>query len=362
MNRSTEHLTRVFRLQSMLREWDLDAVLLTSPTAVRYFSAFSGSNGMLLVRRRKIALYTDVRYEEQAAQESLHCEVHIARTETLLQTASGLGHFRTLEAIGIEDRHMTVAIHRNAKLLARPARLHPLGDRLEHLRMRKSPLEIHQIERAVAVTDAVFADVLALLQPGVREREIAAEISYRHRLRGADGDSFDPIVLFGARTSLIHGTPGDARLRKGDAILIDMGCIVDGYCSDMTRMCVVGVPSRRLRMLHTALCEAQDAARDVVAPGVTGRIVDGCARAVLVNHGVDDLFTHGLGHGVGLDIHELPRLSAAYEGRLELGHVVTIEPGIYEAGRIGARMEDMVVVEVGGARTLTRTPHDLVQV
>lgn len=351
----------MLRLRSMLRTWKLDAVLLTSPTAVRYVTGFSGSNGMVLVRARSAHFYTDARYDEQAAAEVPHMPVHVARTSSLLALASSLGHLRALGTIGFEDRHVNVAQHANMRTLAAGARLRALGDRLDVLRMVKDAGELAAIERAVAITDAVFAEVCSMLAPGVREREIAAEISYRHRLHGADGDSFDPIVLFGARTSLVHGTPGDARLREGDAVLIDMGCRVAGYCSDMTRMCVAGGAARRLRRMHAALCEAQDAARGLCVPGTDAREIDAVARVVLATHGLDALFTHSLGHGVGLDIHELPRLSPLYDGRLAEGHVVTIEPGAYDAGRLGARVEDMVVIESTGARTLTRTPRTLVE-
>lgn len=351
----------MLRVQGMLRTWKLDAMLLTSPTAVRYVTGFSGSNGMVLLRRRSAHFYTDARYEEQAAVEVPHMQVHVARTSSLLAHCASLGHLRALGVIGFEDRHVNVAQHANMRTLAGGARLRALGDRMDVVRMVKGPVELAAIERAVAITDAVFAEVCRVLAPGVREREIAAEISYRHRLHGAEGDSFDPIVLFGTRTSLVHGTPGDARLREGDAVLVDMGCRAAGYCSDMTRMCVAGGAARRLRRMHAALCEAQDAARALCVPGADAREIDAAARTVLAAHGLDALFTHSLGHGVGLDIHELPRLSPLYDGRLAEGHVVTIEPGAYDAGRIGARVEDMVVIEANGARTLTRTPRTLVE-
>lgn len=351
----------MLRLQTMLRTWKLDAVLLTSPSALRYVSGFSGSNGMVLLRRRSAHFYTDARYDEQAAAEVAHMPVHVARASSLLVLAAELGHLRALGTIGFEDRNVNVAQHANMRRLAAGARLRALGDRLDVLRMVKSVGEVAAIERAVAITDAVFGEVCRMLVPGVREREIAAEISYRHRLHGADGDSFDPIVLFGTRTSLVHGTPGDARLREGEAVLVDMGCRVGGYCSDMTRMCVAGGAARRLRRMHAALCEAQDAARELCVPGAHARTVDAAARAILTVHGLDALFTHSLGHGVGLDIHELPRLSPLYDGTLAEGHVVTIEPGAYDTGRLGARVEDMVVIEATGARTLTRTPRTLVE-
>jgi len=232
---------------------------------------------------------------------------------------------------------------------------------VEDLRTEKFPDEIAAIRRAVRISERVWHEVLPLLRAGVRERDIAAEITYRHRLQGADGDAFPPIVLFGKRTSLIHGQPSAARLRSGQPVLMDFGCRVDGYVSDLTRTIFLGKASRRMREIYAAVREAQTIGREALHPGIPAVEVDRVVRDHIVACGFGPYFEHGLGHGIGLEVHERPALSWRNTDPLEEGAVVTVEPGVYIPGVGGVRIEDDMLVTADGAASLSRLPRDLME-
>lgn len=340
----------------MLPEHGVDAMLCSSLVNIRYVSGFSGSNALLLVGPRTARLYTDSRYEEQAAAETRGVSVHVARRGTLLELAESLGHFHPGTRLGIEADHLTVSMERTVRKRSTGCRVIRLEGLVESLRLTKDAVEISAIRHAVSISDTVFSEILPLLDEGVSERDIAAEISFRHRRHGAERDAFEPIVLFGRRTSLIHGSPGAARLRAGAPVLIDMGCRWNGYCSDMTRMVCVGAFPQPVARAMDGLREAVEHAASLLRPGESARTIDSAARTVLASTGMAEYFPHALGHGVGLDIHELPRLSPMSDMMIREGDVVTIEPGVYFPGRFGARLENLYRVTASGAACLTRTP------
>jgi Xaa-Pro aminopeptidase len=245
-------------------------------------------------------------------------------------------------------------------LLPLGASLQPLPGIVENLRMTKSPEEIAQIRKSVRVNSEAYARTLRRVRLGMRERDIAAELDYQMRLHGAEKPAFDTIVAAGERSALPHAQPTGRKLEENDLLLIDMGACLDGYMSDMTRMAFLGIPNKRVRTLYSAVLEAQTAAIEAVRPGVTAARVDGAAREVLKRHGLDRQFVHSTGHGLGLEIHEGPRIGKKDPTKLLAGMVITIEPGAYVDGWGGVRIEDTVLVTTSGYEVLTPTTKEFV--
>jgi len=358
ISRSPEFAFRLRALRALLRESGLDAMLVSDLSNVRYLCGFTGSNGWLLVRRRSAVFVTDTRYTEQAASEVREASVLIAGQERLSDALLRSGALNGVSLLGFEAEHMSFAAHRVLAKLFKGVKLLPSAEAVETLRMIKSGNELGEMRKAIRITETALQEVIAELQPGVSEQSIAASITYHMRRLGADGDAFNPIVLFGPRTSLVHGTPGAARLKKGQLVLFDIGCRVNGYCSDLTRTFAFGRVPRTLKENYEHVREAQQAARSAVREGVTARSVDMLVREMLAKAGLDRFFGHALGHGLGLDVHESPLISQRNTQPLEAGHVVTIEPGVYIPGEGGIRIEDDVLVLPDGSETLTTFPRE----
>ncbi len=358
MSTPAPYAARQHALRAALHTRGLRALLVTHPVHVRWLCGFTGSNGWLLLRSRDAVFVTDPRYEEQAAAEVREARILHAGTLRLSEALQQDKAFRNLRALGIEEEHVTVALQRSIAERCAPARPRAVAGVLEELRERKSSDEIDCIRRAIAISERVLHEVLRELRPGVSERDIAAEITYRHRRAGADGDAFPPIVLFGTRSSLIHGQPSEARLRKGQLVLIDMGCTVRGYHSDITRTVGFGRVPVKFRRMYEQLRASQEEARAAVTPGMTASALDALARTSLERADLARYFTHALGHGLGLDVHEAPILSSRSNATLRAGMVVTIEPGLYLPGEGGMRLEDDVLVMPEGGETLTSLSRD----
>ena len=348
-------------LQRHLSEGICDALLVTYLPHVRYLSGFTGSNGWLLVRKRSTVLLTDPRYREQAEQEVVGIRVHIVAGRTMTAALSNDGLLRHVRELGVEAAHLDYVTFTNLRKSLDPVRLVALHDAVEEQRAVKFPDEIACIRRAVRISERVWEEILPLLRPGVREIEIAAEITYRQRLLGADGDAFPPIVLFGARSSLIHGQPSTARLRAGQPVLMDFGCRVNGYVSDITRTVFLGGASRRMRAIYRVVRDAQELGRSEIREGLPADALDRLVRTFIDEQGYGDYFEHGLGHGIGLEVHEQPTLSWRNSDPLESGAVVTIEPGVYVPGLGGVRIEDDMLVTDAGAQSLTGLTRELVE-
>jgi Xaa-Pro aminopeptidase len=342
----------------------LDAVLVSRTAGKRWLSGFalaageeptSGWSGTLLLTAERRLVLADARYTEQAEHECPGWEVRRTRGlihEGLLDVAGELGVAR----VGAEARILSHADW--AALAERGLDLVPLDEELEALRLVKDAAEIDAIGRACALTDRCFEHLLATVRPGMTEREVAWELTGWFRANGAEALAFDPLVLVGARAAMPHGKPSDAAVSVGQPLLLDFGCQVDGYRSDMTRTVFVGEPDAEARRRYEAVRAAQQAAYEAVAVGVIGSEVDGTARHSLEANGLGEAFTHGLGHGIGLETHEEPRL-LTWHRPLETGMVFTLEPGVYLPGEIGIRIEDTVVLETTGPRRLTHSPREL---
>jgi Xaa-Pro aminopeptidase len=335
----------------------VSAFLVTALPNVRYLSGFTGSNGALLVSRDRSLLLTDPRYDLQAGAEA-DCEVKIARGPLVTAVGTWVKRLR-LKDLGFERTRIRFDEYEQLKSSLSGLRLKPVSGAIEQLRMVKSAPELATIQTSVELNSAALDQALRQLKPSMTEIDLAAEIEYRMRTSGADGPAFETIVASGRRSSLPHARPTDQVIQRDELLLIDMGASVAGYASDMTRTYAVGKLDSKRRRLYRAVLEAQLAAIDAVKPGVTSSKVDGAARNVLGSFGLDKLFIHSTGHGLGLEIHERPRVGRKERTKLEPGMVITIEPGAYDEHLGGVRIEDTVVVTPSGCKVLTPTRKEL---
>ena len=336
-----------------------DATLITHPADVRWLSGFTGSNGAVAIAGGRAVLCTDGRYTEQARAEAPDLRVLVGK-KSATQLALDWVLARGATRCAFEARHTTVAAletMRKAlpKELGAGRRTFFLATEglVARLREIKSEAEIATMRRAAKLGCELFAEMPGYMLPGVSEAEIALTLEVEARTRGAEAMSFDTIVAGGPRSALPHGKASTARLPKRGFVTLDFGVVLDGYCSDMTRTVHMGRASREARAVYDAVLEAQEAAVAAVAPGVSCAAVDEAARSVLKRAGLGKYFSHSTGHGVGLEIHEGPRIAAKAEQKLEPGMVITIEPGAYLPGALGVRIEDMVLVTEVGAEVLT---------
>jgi Xaa-Pro aminopeptidase len=334
----------------------VDGILVTHLPDVRYLCGFTGSNAALVLAGRRTVLFTDGRYTEQAKVEAVGTRVVIAKKPAVVAACEWTAVAK-VRRCGFDAAHTTVAAL-EAMRKAVPAKTRrgmfvAVGPLVARMREVKDAEEIAKIRTAARVGCELFEGMLTYLQAGLTEAEAAATLEYAARLAGAEGMSFDTIVASGVRSALPHGRATAAKLPKRGFVTLDFGVILDGYCSDMTRTVHMGKAMPGERDVYDSVLEAQEAAVAAVAPGVTAGEVDEAARSVLRRVKLDQYFSHSTGHGVGLEIHEGPRLAAKQKQVLEQGMVITIEPGVYMPGRFGLRIEDMVLVTAGGGEVLT---------
>lgn len=354
----TEYGLRRERLARSLKPARVDALVVTALPNVRYLSGFTGSNGLLLVTRDRELLFTDPRYQTQAPQES-DCDVKIAKGPLVPEVLKWVKRLK-LRAVGFERNRVSYETYTALKANAVDVRLKPLDGVVERLRMLKSPGEIAAIRASVQLNSEALQQALRRFNRRMTEIDLAAEIEYRMRRLGADGPAFDTIVASGSRTALPHAHPSERTIQANKLLLVDMGAAVAGYASDMTRTYAVGKLEPRAQRMYRAVLESQLAAIDAVQPGVTCASVDRAARQVLRKYGLDKLFIHSTGHGLGLEIHESPRVGRKEETKLDAGMVITIEPGVYAEEFGGIRIEDTVAVTAHGSDILTPTGKELV--
>lgn len=354
----SRHADRVARLRPLLRKHQLDALIISSPVHLRYLLGFTGTNGIGVFGRRTACFLTDSRYRLQSARQVRAARRCITQ-RPLLEAIAEHHCLRGLTRVGFESHHLTFQQYRVLRRTFPHVTFVPTTGIVEHLLLVKDATELSAIRAATRITDAVFLELLQCIRPGMREKDIAAEISYRQRRLGADGDAFEPIVAGGERGSQPHARAGDRLVRRGELLTLDFGCTVRGYHSDLTRTIALGKPSRRAREIHAIVLEAQGAARAAARGGMTARELDGVARAVITAAGYGAAFSHSLGHGIGLHIHERPRVSALSNDTLMAGSVITIEPGIYVPGWGGVRIEDDVLLTATGCSVLTTAPREL---
>jgi Xaa-Pro aminopeptidase len=339
----------------------IDALLISALPNIRYLSGFTGSNALLLVTPGGNTLFTDPRYSIQAAQETSGCQVKTARGPLVAEAAQAIKK-RKLKRIGFErGRLLFDTWQRLKEAVPLGAALKPVGPVVEELRMVKTPEEIARIRGAVICNSLAFEATLPRIRPGVRESEIAAELEYQMRRHEAEKASFDTLVAAGPRSALVHAQPTAEPVGANQLLLIDMGATRAGYVSDMTRTLFLGKSGRKVRRMYDSVLAAQLAGIAAVREGVMAEEVDRAARRVLRADGLDKAFVHSTGHGLGLEIHEAPRLGKKDKTRLRAGMAITIEPGVYVEGFGGIRIEDTVVVTANGCEVLTPTTKEFIE-
>ena len=356
--------TRLARAREILDELDLDALLVSRSAAKRWLAGFvmargdeltSGYSGTLLITREAQLVLADGRYVEQAEGDCPGWEVR-GTSKPIEDEVPLIAAQRGAHRVGAEAK---VLSHDDwTAIEAAGMELVPVDEPLAPLRLVKDAHELAAIERACVLTDACFAYLTGIVRPGMTEREIAWELEGWFRANRAEDIAFEPLVLVGARAAMPHGHPSDMAVVSGEPLLIDFGCQVDGYRSDMTRTVFFGEPSPETWRRYEAVRQAQQLAFEAAAPGVIGSELDRVAREHLASQGLGEAFTHGLGHGIGLETHEAPILKF-WDRPLEAGMVFTLEPGVYFPGEIGIRIEDDVVLSDAGPRRLTNAPREL---
>lgn len=342
----------------------VDALIVTHLPDVFYLSGFTGSNAVLLVLSDSAHLFTDGRYTIQAREEALGARVHIVKVP-LLDACGGLlaqRARRTKLRAGFDPTRVSLADWtRLKKAGGSRLRWKPVAALVEGLRQIKDADELATMREAAKVGSEVMAEVIALIRPGVTELELAAEIDYRMRRKGAEGPSFESIVASGARSALPHARPTAKPLQKSELVVLDLGAILRHYCSDLTRTVYVGRAPAKVRKWYRAVEQAQEAALEALRVGATAGAVDRAARSTLDRNKLGRYFVHSTGHGLGIEVHEYPRIGRKQPQKFRAGNVVTLEPGIYLEGVGGIRIEDDVAVSDGGAEVLTSAPRGLLE-
>jgi Xaa-Pro aminopeptidase len=355
--------SRLPRLRAALGASELPALLVTSRPNVRYLTGFTGSAGMLLVTADDALLVTDGRYRTQSAEqvEAANVDAHVEIGTTMAdQRAIFTRALAGFDRVGLEEYSITWGEQREFVEAFGAVTVVPAGSPVEELRRVKDAGEIDRIRTACAIASEAFEALLSRLGDGITEQEFALALEFGMRERGASGNSFDPIIASGPNGAKPHAYPSNRTIARNELIVCDFGCIVDGYCSDMTRTVSVGDPGPDARRLYDVVLESQQAGRAAVAADVECAAVDRASREVIDDAGWGAAFSHSTGHGVGLQIHEAPRVASTARDTLLVSDVVTVEPGVYLPGIGGVRIEDTVVVTAAGAEPLTLTPKDLV--
>jgi Xaa-Pro aminopeptidase len=361
---------RTERVSEWLGERSLDALLVTHPVNVRYLTGFTGSNGLAVVGEPGLGLrlfLTDFRYLTQAAEQVDATYEREAASNDLLE---GLGPRLLPERVGrpglrlgFDDAHVSVKVYERLRgLLGSAVELVGAGGLVERMRAVKEPGEVERIRAAAALADEILGWLVDRPVVGLTERAVAIELEHEMRLRGATAPSFPSIVAAGEHSALPHAEPRDVAIPPNTLVTVDMGALLDGYCSDVTRTFATGRLDGEERAVYDLVLEAQLTGLGALRPGPTGREVDTAAREVIVAAGHGEHYGHGLGHGVGLEVHEAPRLSqTGATTALEEGHVVTVEPGVYLPGRFGVRIEDLTVLVAEGHEVLSTFTKDLIE-
>ena len=350
-------LNNIARIQRALTQAHLDAILLTDENDRRFATGFPSSDGAVIVMVHQAFFITDARYIE-AARAALTgiAQVLLCSREAPMRTlVQGILREANVQILGGEEQTTSYAEFTAYEQLF-GLKLQPAQNLIRNLRAAKQPEELAMMYQAQQITDETFAQICTVIRPGMTEREIAAELIYRMLRLGAEGTSFDPIVLTGPDTSMPHGVPGDRRVAAGDFVTMDFGCRKNGYCSDMTRTVAVGMPTDEMRSVYQIVLNAQLAGIAAAKAGVTGERVDGAARKVISDAGYGAYF----GHSLGLDIHEHPIAAPGVHAKLPEHTVISAEPGIYLPGKFGVRIEDVMHLTADGAEILTRSPKNLI--
>ncbi|RKD34579.1 M24 family metallopeptidase [Thermohalobacter berrensis] len=352
---------RIKKIRDKFEELNIDSVIVFKPENRRYLSGFTGTTGFVIITENKNIFATDFRYTEQANKQCDGYEIKkISKDYKLYDILRELG----VKKLGVEDDFATYQFINKLKEELTDIELIPLKGTITKIRMIKDNEEIKLIEKAAELTDKAYEYILKTIKTGMTEKEVALELEFFMRKNGAEGPSFDFIVASGYRSSMPHGVASEKVIEEGDFVTIDMGCKYKGYCSDMTRTFVMGKASEKQKEIYEIVLKAQQEALKSIKPGLTGLEIDKIARDIITNNGYGERFGHGLGHGVGLEVHELPTLSQHEMGKIKLqpGMIITDEPGIYIPNFGGVRIEDLVLVTEDGYKVLSKSTKQLLEI
>lgn len=353
-------MKNIEKYQSLLETGEVDALLLTSVYNRLYAAQYRVAEGVAVVTREGAYYFTDSRYIEAAEKNLKGFTVRMTHPgSSEIERINEVIGEHTIKKLGFEENDMTYGdyLRYNEAL---HAVLVPMQAKIDAFRATKEPWEIELMRKAQAITDQTFSELCKIIQAGMTEKELEAELLYRIYKHGAEGPSFDPIVVSGPNTSLPHGVPGERKLEFGDFITMDFGCIYGGYCSDMTRTVALGFVSEEMDKVYKTVLKAQLAGIAATKAGVAGRDIDGAARKVIADAGYGDYFGHGYGHSLGILIHEAPNANTRNDQPMPAGAVVSAEPGIYLPGKFGVRIEDVTVITETGCEVLTKSPKNLI--
>ena len=353
-------MKNIEKYQSLLETGEVDALLLTSVYNRLYAAQYRVAEGVAVVTREGAYYFTDSRYIEAAEKNLKGFTVRMTHPgSSEIERINEVIGEHTIKKLGFEENDMTYGdyLRYNEAL---HAVLVPMQAKIDAFRATKEPWEIELMRKAQAITDQTFSELCKIIQAGMTEKELEAELLYRLYKHGAEGPSFDPIVVSGPNTSLPHGVPGERKLDFGDFITMDFGCIYGGYCSDMTRTVALGFVSEEMDKVYKTVLKAQLAGIAATKAGVAGRDIDGAARKVIADAGYGDCFGHGYGHSLGILIHEAPNANTRNDQPMPAGAVVSAEPGIYLPGKFGVRIEDVTVITETGCEVLTKSPKNLI--
>lgn len=351
-------MSRIEKLKSLLNELSLDAFYITHIPNIRYISGFSGSSANIVITKNTDYFLTDFRYKEQSAKEVSGFEIVINynNLEEIKKIFSNDG----IKSAGFEAKHLIYDSYENLKKLFDGISLTPLNNKIEELTVQKTGNEISKIKKAIDITDKAFNKILELIKPGISEKDVSAELTYVQKKLGAEKDAFDPIVASGWRSSLPHGIASNKKLEKGDPVTLDFGCVFEGFCSDMTRTIFLGQPSEELKKIYNIVFDAQKLAIEKAKPDISSKELDSASRNFISDRGYGDYFGHGLGHGLGIEVHEMPGINQRTDYILKNDSVITIEPGIYVPGAGGVRIEDDILLDENGCTVLNSSPKKLI--
>lgn len=352
-------MEKINKLQGFLKN-SHEAILIHSPENRRYFTNFPSTDGYLVITKNDAVLFADSRYIE-AAQKTASCKAKLV-TKASIEIKDYLKEKNILKAYTERER-LTVSMADFFKTAFLPCRVTPskkLEAKINELRMVKNAEEVQNIKIAQKIAEDAFEHILTFIKPGVTEKRIALELDFYMLSHGAEALSFETIAVTGKKTSMPHGVPDDTVVQSGDFVTMDFGAVYNGYHSDMTRTIAVGEVSAEQRKIYEIVLSAQKASLEILKKGVSCKDADDAARDIITNAGYGEYFGHGTGHGVGIEIHELPNLSPRSEAILEIGNIVTVEPGIYIPNKFGVRIEDMALITEDGFENLTNTPKELI--
>ena len=350
---------RINQVKNKILENNLNGLYVTNITNVRYLTGFTGSAGSVLILEDENHFFTDGRYTEQVKDQVKNCKVHIVGGSHI----EGIEKNKLLASgakIGFESNHLTFSVYQTLKDKLPQADWETTSGIIELIAAVKDNQEVESLKTAIEITDVVFDEIIPIIKEGITENEIAAQISYKFKKHGAEGDSYDPIVASGWRSALPHATPTEKCLEKGDFVVMDFGALYNGYHADMTRTVVIGAPTDRHKEIYNIVLESQLAGIRIAKAGVSGAEVDNACRTIIDNAGYKEYFNHSTGHGIGLEVHTHPRLSSVNKEPLLENYVVTIEPGIYLPKWNGVRIEDDCWIQKDRCLPLNRSSKELI--